>query len=68
MNKTLLVDEIRILVRVPADLPKAESSKMARILAKKPFRTRSFDGGGVLVKSIDSTAELLAEIEGEAWR
>ena len=35
---------------------------------RKPFRTRSFHTGGVLVKSIDSTAELLAEIEGEAFR
>jgi hypothetical protein len=35
---------------------------------KKPFRTRVFDGGGVLVASIDNTAELLAEIEGEAFR
>jgi hypothetical protein len=35
---------------------------------KKPFRTRSFDTGGVLVKSIDNVAELLAEIEGEAFR
>jgi hypothetical protein len=35
---------------------------------RKPFRTRSFDAGAVLVTSIDNIAELLAEIEGEAWR
>lgn len=35
---------------------------------KKRFRTRVFDVGGVLVASIDNTAELLAEIEGEAFR
>lgn len=33
---------------------------------RKPFRTRSFDAGRILVKSIDNIAELLAEIEGEA--
>ena len=35
---------------------------------RKPFRTRSFDVGGVLVKNIDSIGELLAEIEGEWHR
>jgi predicted flavoprotein YhiN len=35
---------------------------------KKPFRTKSFHTGGVLVKSIDNVAELLAEIEGETFR
>jgi hypothetical protein len=35
---------------------------------KKPFRTQSFHTGGVLVKSIDNVAELLAEIEGETFR
>ena len=34
---------------------------------KKPFHTRKFDAGRVLVASIDNTAELLAEIEGEAF-
>jgi hypothetical protein len=32
---------------------------------QKPFRTRSFDVGGVLVKNIDNIGEILAEIEGE---
>ena len=32
---------------------------------KKPFRTQSFDGGRLLVVSIDNIGELLAEIEGE---
>jgi hypothetical protein len=35
---------------------------------RKPFRTRSFDVGGVLVKNIDNIGELLAEIEGEWHR
>ncbi len=35
---------------------------------RKPFRTRSFDGGRLLVASIDNIAELLAEVEGECWR
>lgn len=35
---------------------------------RKSFRTRSFHTGGVLVKSIDNVAELLAEIEGETFR
>ena len=56
--KDLVNDALRLGLRAMTDRSKR----------KKPFRTRSFDGGGVLVKSIDSTAELLAEIEGEAWR
>ena len=35
---------------------------------RKPFRTRTFDVGGVLVKNIDNIGELLAEIEGEWHR
>ena len=35
---------------------------------QKPFRTRSFDGGRLLVASIDNIGELLAEIEGEWHR
>jgi hypothetical protein len=34
----------------------------------KPFRTKSFDGGRLLVTSIDNIGELLAEIEGEWYR
>ena len=34
----------------------------------KPFRTKSFDAGPLLVESIDNIAELLAEVEGEAFR
>jgi hypothetical protein len=56
--KDLVNDALRLGLREITDRPKR----------KKPFRSRSFDGGGVLVKSIDNTAELLAEIEGEAWR
>ena len=35
---------------------------------KKPFRTQPLDSGPVLVASIDNIAELLAEVEGEAFR
>jgi Arc/MetJ family transcription regulator len=35
---------------------------------RKPFRTRTFDGGRLLVASIDNIAELLAEVEGEWYR
>jgi hypothetical protein len=35
---------------------------------RKPFRTRTFDVGGVPVKNIDNIGELLAEIEGEWHR
>ena len=35
---------------------------------KKPFRTHPPQSGGLLVASIDNIAELLAEIEGEAFR
>jgi len=32
---------------------------------QKPFRTRTFHVGGVLVKNIDKISELLSEIEGD---
>ena len=35
---------------------------------KKPFRTQPLDSGPLLVASIDNIAELLAEVEGEAFR
>jgi hypothetical protein len=35
---------------------------------RKPFRTRPFDGGRLLVASIDNIGELLAEVEGEWYR
>ena len=35
---------------------------------RKPFRTRTFHGGRLLVASIDNVAELLAEVEGEWFR
>jgi hypothetical protein len=35
---------------------------------QKPFRTRSFDAGRLLVASIDNVGELLAEVEGEWYR
>jgi hypothetical protein len=34
----------------------------------KPFRTKAFDGGRLLVTSIDNIAELLAQIEGEGYK
>lgn len=35
---------------------------------RRPFRTRSYNVGGVLVKNIDNIGELLSEIEGEWHR
>lgn len=35
---------------------------------KRPVRIRSFDGGRLLVRSIDNLGELLAEVEGEWYR
>jgi hypothetical protein len=54
--KDLVNSALRLGLRQMNDRPK-----------QKTFRTRTFDAGGVLVGSIDNTAELLAEIEGEAF-
>jgi len=35
---------------------------------RKPFRTRSFDPGRVLIDNVDNIAEVLALIEGDAFR
>jgi hypothetical protein len=35
---------------------------------KEPFRTQPLESGGLRVASIDNIAELLAEVEGEAFR
>jgi hypothetical protein len=35
---------------------------------RKPFRTRSFDPGRVLIDDVDNIGEVLALIEGEASR
>ena len=43
-------------------------AKPKESMTMKPFRTRSFHGGRLLVASIDNTAELLAEVEGEWFR
>ncbi|HEX9905667.1 MAG TPA: CopG family transcriptional regulator [Propylenella sp.] len=34
----------------------------------KPFRTKSFDAGPPLIDNVDNIAEVLAIIEGEAYR
>ena len=57
-RKRLVNEALRLGFRQMAEAPKP----------KKPFRTKSFHTGGVLVKSIDNVAELLAEIEGETFR
>jgi hypothetical protein len=56
--KDLVNDALRLGLRQMTERPKR----------KKPFRTRSFDGGRLLVASIDNIGELLAEIEGEWYR
>jgi hypothetical protein len=35
---------------------------------QKPFRTRPFDPGRVLIDNVDNIAEVLALIEGETFR
>jgi hypothetical protein len=35
---------------------------------RKPFRTRSYDAGELLIPSIDNIAEVLATVEGEWFR
>ena len=55
--KDLVNDALRLGLREMTDPPKR----------KRPFRTRSFDGGGLLVASIDNIGELLTDIEGE-WQ
>lgn len=35
---------------------------------RKPFRTRPFDPGRVLIDNLDNIAEVLALIEGDAFR
>jgi len=57
-RKQLVNEALRFGLRQIAESPKR----------KKPFRTKSFHTGGLLVKSIDNVAELLAEIEGETFR
>jgi Ribbon-helix-helix protein, copG family len=56
--KDLVNDALRLGLREMTSPPKK----------RKPFRTRSFDVGGVLVKNIDNIGELLAKIEGEWHR
>jgi hypothetical protein len=56
--KHVINDALRLGLRQMTDRPKR----------RKPFRTRSFDGGRLLVTSIDNIGELLAEIEGEWYR
>ena len=56
--KDLVNDALRLGLREMTERPKR----------KKPSRTRSFDGGRLLVASIDNIGELLAEVEGEWYR
>lgn len=56
--KDLVNDALRLGLREMISPPKK----------RKPFRTQSFDVGGVFVKNIDNIGELLAEIEGEWHR
>jgi hypothetical protein len=35
---------------------------------RKPFRTRSVDAGAMLIPHIDNVAEVLAAVEGEAFK
>ena len=57
-RKALINDVLRRGLREMAEPPRK----------RKAFRTRSFDGGRLLVRSIDNIGELLAEVEGEWYR
>jgi hypothetical protein len=35
---------------------------------RKPFRTQSFDVGAMFIPNIDNVAEVLAAVEGEAFK
>jgi hypothetical protein len=35
---------------------------------RKPFRTKSVDAGALLIPNIDNVAEVLAVVEGEAFK
>jgi hypothetical protein len=56
--KDLVNDALRLGLREMTNRPKR----------KKRLRTRSFDGGQLLVASIDNIGDLLAEIEDEWYR
>lgn len=56
--KHLVNDALRLGLRQLSAEPKP----------REPFRTQPLESGGLLVASIDNIAELLAEIEGEAFR
>jgi hypothetical protein len=56
--KEIVNDALRRGLREMAAAPKR----------KKPVRTQPLESGGLLVASLDNIAELLAEIEGEAFR
>jgi len=56
--KELVNDVLRLGLRDIAAAPKR----------KKPFRTQPFDPGQLLIDNIDNIAEVLALIEGDAFR
>lgn len=39
-----------------------------RLKPRKPFRTESVDAGALLIPNIDNVAEVLAIVEGEAFK
>src|SRR5215469_14151730 len=49
-------------------LPRGLRDMTAAAKRTKPFRTQPLESGPLLVASIDNIAELLAEVEGEAFR
>ncbi len=40
----------------------------ARPKPRKPFRTKSVDAGALLIPNLDNVAEVLAVVEGEAFK
>jgi hypothetical protein len=56
--KDLVNDALRLGLQQMTDRPRPQ----------KPFRTPSFDPGRVLIDNVDNIAEVLALIEGDAFR
>jgi hypothetical protein len=56
--KELINDALRRGLREMREAPKK----------RKPFRTRTYNSGKLLIENLDKTSEVLAIIEGEAYK
>ncbi len=66
MRTTLTIDDdvAATLERLRRGLRDMDSRPKLR----KPFRTKSVDAGALLIPNIDNVAEVLAVVEGEAFK